>query len=373
MTTHWRPSDVMLAQRATSNLPVARERDGVRPSPNRYYWDHAPVLGSDGVRATRFGGELWIALSARRSRRPERRHERARLRLLTRQNSTWHDEGNLLPDGFSPGSREWAGMATLDHADRLTLYYTAAGNAGESAASYAQRIFAATALLANSAGKPVLSAWRDLGEIVRADGTRYLPADEADGLPGTIRAFRDPFYFNDPADTTAYLLFSASDARATSDKNGLLGMATATKSGWVLQDPILKAEGVTNEMERPHVVHHAGRYYLFWSTHGWTIAPELNAPTGLYGMVADAIMGPYRPLNGNGLVAANPPEQPYQAYSWFVLNDLTVVSFTDMLDGVIEPQPTSPHYPVGKFEGSFAPEFRIALDGATSRIWTEHR
>jgi levansucrase len=54
-----------------------------------------------------------------------------------------------------------------------------------------------------------------------------------------------------------------------------------------------------------------------------------HAPNGLYGMVADHLFGPYRPLNGSGLVLANPAQAPTQAYSWFVSADLIVASFVD--------------------------------------------
>ena len=42
-----------------------------------------------------------------------------------------------------------------------------------------------------------------------------------------------------------------------------------------------------------------------------------------------ARQGPYSPLNRRGLVLSNPPQTPYQAYSQWVLSDLSVVSFVN--------------------------------------------
>lgn len=46
-------------------------------------------------------------------------------------------------------------------------------------------------------------------------------------------------------------------------------------------------------------------------------------------MVSDALLTGWRPVNRTGLVFANPDEAPAQAYSWFVLPDLSVTSFVD--------------------------------------------
>ena len=340
----------------------------------RYYWDQCPVTDRRGDVVTHRDSEVWIALSARVTERAAARHESARLRLLTRSGRRWTDCGNLLPDGFCPGSREWAGVVLVDGTSDVTLYYTATGTAGEPAPTYTQRIFEASATLVTDEPEPRLTDWIDGGEPIRADGARYLVADETRGAPGSIRAFRDPFYFRDAEDANEYLLFCASDARARTAKNAAIGIAAADPSTgrWVLQDPVVLADGVTNEMERPHVVRHLGGYYLFWSTHGWTFAEDIGAPTGLYGMVSESLRGPYRPLNDTGLVVANPADRPYQAYSWLVANDLGVSSFVDMLDGRMGDQPDGPRHPVGTFEGTLAPPFRLRLRGASAWIAAEH-
>ena len=100
--------------------------------------------------------------------------------------------------------------------------------------------------------------------------------------------------------------------------------------GWRLMPPVLSADGLNNELERPHVVKHGQLHYLFWSTQRHVFNPEgLVGPTGLYGMVSERLGGGWRALNGSGLVFSNPAEAPAQAYSWLVLPDHSVASFVD--------------------------------------------
>ena len=131
---------------------------------------------------------------------------------------------------------------------------------------------------------------------------------------------------------------------------------------WELLPPLISADGLNNELERPHAIYRGGLYYLFWSTQSHVIDPAGPVgPTGLYGMVSDRLDGGWKPLNGSALVFANPPEAPAQAYSWLVLPDLSVASFVDDwgLAGRGRPR---------RFGASFAPELRLELDGADARL-----
>src|SRR5690606_33591000 len=85
-------------------------------------------------------------------------------------------------------------------------------------------------------------------------------------------------------------------------------------------------------------------------------------PTGLYGMIAESIGGPWRPLDGSGLVFANPPEAPRQAYSWLVLPDLRVISLVDDWGSNREPGEER------RFGATFAPIQRLALAGDTAKL-----
>ncbi len=332
-------------------------------------WDMWPLALADGSTAAVAGGTLWFVLSAPRLPDPADRHGLARIRLLHEAGGLWRDCGNTLPDGLSPGSREWAGSALLEEASRVTLFYTVAGRRG--AATFEQRLFQTSGFLDLAGATPAITGWSVPAESVESDDDAYVRANQAEGAPGTIKAFRDPAYFRDPADGASYLLFAASLKRSHSAFNGCVGLAQGQGGirRWALLPPVLSADGVNNELERPHVVGHDGRYYLFWSTQTHTFAPGVAAgPNGLYGAVAESLLGPYRPLNGSGLVCANPSAEPTQAYSWWVAGDLQVASFVDYWGMAGRTPKTHPALLRGQFGGVPAPRFQLRLRGDTACI-----
>jgi levansucrase len=271
-----------------------------------------------------------------------------------------------MPDGFSPGSREWSGSAVLDSDGRgLDLYFTAAGRGGEAKSTFVQRLFRARASLDRVDGSWCFRDWRELAELVAQDTAMYMPTDAPCNGPGTIKAFRDPAYFHDPASGAHYAFFAGSRAGSRSAFNGVIGAAMSSSAGdgeWQLLSPLVSADGLNNELERPHVIRHDGRYYLFWSTQAQVFDPAGPVgPTGLYGMVSERVANGWQPLNGTGLVFANPPEAPAQAYSWLVLPDCTVISFVDDWGPAVTGRSR-------RFGGTFAPELRLSLDGASARL-----
>lgn len=351
MTSAWTAEQVCRIGPSSGALiaPVAAA-DRSALDPGRFYWDMWPLQDASGHRASIAGREVWMALTAPDRGDPALRHFEAKIHWLERKcgpdGCEWLDLGPVLPEQAVPFEREWAGSALLDEGV-VTLFFTAAGCAARSG-GYRQELWAASAPLGPD-GWP--GEWSFPAPLVTGYGPHYMPADAHEGAPGMIKAFRDPAFFRDPADGTRYLAFTASLAGSDSAFNGAFGLARHTPSGWVLTPPCLHAEGVNNELERAHLVFHGKHYYAFWSTQTATFAPELrHAPGGLYGMVADSMEGPWRPLNGTGLVLANPQDRPQQTYSWYVDADLTVCSFVDLL-------------PSGTFGGVPAPLLRLDLDG----------
>jgi levansucrase len=331
-----------------------------------------PVQLADGRTASFDGWTVWMVLSAPALPDPDLRHGIARIRLMSEKDTIWRDCGNALPDGLNPGSREWAGSAVFDPGSGvITLFYTVAGFHGEVQPSYAQRLFQTRGKLTAQDGAARITDWTDPAESVRSDGVRYIIVDQKQGIPGFIKGFRDPAHFRDPASGCDYLLFTGSLAGSASDWNGCIGLAEAADAScnaWTLLDPLIAADGLNNEQERPHIVFRDGRYYLFWSTQRKVFAPGApNGPNGLYGMVADTLFGPYVPLNGTGLVAANPHDEPFQTYSWWVTADLEVAGFADLLGVGQGPVIDDPAWRRAHFGGVPAPRFRIALDG--ERAW----
>lgn len=373
-TTAWAPSHVAaISQQEIQQIPVIRAGDVVKAINDVDIWDSWPVQNADGSVASVGGRELWMALAAPFHQDTMQRHYYARIRLFERNESVWSDCGNLLPDGFSPGSREWSGSALYGGTDQtVTLFFTAAGRRDEATFTFEQRIFQTTGRVSMDGNRTSLVGWSQPVEAFAADGVIYMRADQSDGKIGEIKAFRDPAVFQDPQTGDFYILFAGSLGNSSSKHNGAIGLARANGqgfSGWTLLPPLITADELNNELERPHIVMHDGRYYLFWSTQQHVFAPAgPNGPTGLYGMVSENILGPYRPLNGTGLVAANPSEEPLQGYSWLVLDTLEVTSFIDFWG--LEGRSADPGSSLVRhqFGGTFAPRFSLRLDGDRAEI-----
>lgn len=347
--------------------------DGSRlhhPLPGMDLWDLWPLQLADGSTVAIDGWTLWFVLSAPAGADPEARHDIVRIRLMAVRGSEWRDHGNALPDGFCPGSREWAGSALYDPETRaVTLYWTASGLRGEEPRSFTQRMFEATGTLAGGAEGFAIEGWSKPREIAGGPIPHYVLVTAAEGVPGMIKGFRDPAHFRDPADGADYLLFTGSLKESASPWNGCIGLLRREGESWAVLPPLLSADELNNEQERPHIVLHGGRYYLFWSTQRKVFAPDgPNGPNGLYGMVAQSMEGPWLPLNGSGLVAGNPDEAPVQTYSWWVTADLTVHGFVDYPNSLRGNDFGDAAWRRAHFSGVPAEPFRLVLDGTRADV-----
>ncbi|MBO3749984.1 glycoside hydrolase family 68 protein [Streptosporangiaceae bacterium NEAU-GS5] len=362
MTTLWTQRHLdLLIEEPTTTAPLAGPVGRVLADDD--VWDMWPIQDEDGSVAVLCGQELWMALAAPAVGHPEERHDVARIRLLTTDGHGWKDRGPVFADGVSLGSREWSGSAVRRPDGTVSVFYTAAGHRGEARRTFVQRVAEAQLKLVAGDGGPQLDQHADHREVLRSDGGTYLLADEVDGGPGRIRAFRDPGWFRDPADGREYLLVAAS-VPWRDRFMGAVALAGAAGDGWALQPPLVVADGVNHEIERPHIVVHNGSYYLFFTTQRQSFHPPDSAPTGLYGFAAAGLTGPYEPLNGSGLVIRNPQDEPDLAYAWLVVPDLRVVSFLNYraTDGRYPwqaPEAAARH----AFGGTFAPILQLILDG----------
>ncbi len=349
-------------------LPVITAADVVTIAPALDLWDMWPIQHRDG-RTARFDGEtLWMILAADRFADPVARHDVAHIRLFAEDGAgRWTDLGPALPERLSPGARQWSGSAVLgEDGRRVTLYFTAAGRRG-GPLTIEQRQFETTATLDRRDGRLALAHWSEPRELFAPDGVSYAATGgpKAPFIPG----FRDPGFFRDPATGAEHLVFTGSAVGGSGRYDGVIGRADRDGDGWALRPPLLSAAGLCHELERPHLIARDGLYYLFWSTQRGMFAPGgPGGPTGLYGMVSDRFDGGWQPLNGTGLVAANPPEEPSQAYSWLVLDDLSVVSFIDYWGLEGRTPGGTPGLVRSRFGGTIAPRFRLSLSGERSRI-----
>ena len=379
-----------------------------------WLWDWWPVRDRDGVPAEIDGWHVAIALAAPSDVLPGQRHDIAELRYLVSDDNgeTWSATQPLWDRDDAEGSRQWAGSALYDaETETLFSFYTAAGVTGErfeppsideirarddgsdiddegaadytgdEGISYEQRMALATARVVVGADGPRFEDWSDHQILFEGDGELYAATAGTEGGAGEIDAFRDPEYFRDPADGEEYLLFTATMPDARCDGDGVIGIARLAGesdelSDWEVLPPLVDGHCVNNELERPHVVVSDDRYYLLFTTHAHTFDDHVNGPEGLYGFVADDLMGPYEALNGTSLVLANPSEAPFQAYSWMTLPNGVTTSFFQYwgLDDDVDLEyvgEQDPEFQLERFAGTFAPSIEIIFDGNSTRVGEE--
>jgi levansucrase len=344
-----------------------------------WVWDTWPLTNLGTKPISYKGWSVIFSLTAPRNVPFGDRHWFARIGyFFSRDGESWRYGGNLFPQERPAfGSREWAGSSVLI-GDQVNVFYTASGAddapVGERA-NPQQRLATASGRIRADANGVWFTGFRNHRIIAEPDGTLYQTLEQSRSGP-IIYAFRDPFVFRNPADDQVYLLFEgnsggqagthscgrrelgpvppghtvAPESRFYTGNIGLARATTANLRRWQLLPPLLSANCVNQQTERPHLVIEDGSYYLFTISHMFTFAPGLTGPDGLYGFLGDSLRSDYKPLNASALVLGNPADAPVQQYSEFVMPNWLVESFIDTLPGEI-------------FGGTLAPTLRIVPDG----------
>jgi levansucrase len=385
--SRWTRDHVRRLERTDENTAPVIYPPAEKTDPDNHIWDTWLLRTPDGDVAEVDGYRVVVALTAPSDLLPGKRHDVATHRFYySVDGRNWVVGGDAFGASEPLGSRQWAGSATYDpETGDVRLYYTAAGVRDEAELSYTQHLAVAHGgSIRVDDGVHLDGPWHH-ESLAHPDGTRYEREEQSRGPTYT---FRDPWYFEDPETGEAYLLFEGntpvpegSDAcggdPAQQAFNGSVGIARASREDPTeceLLPPLLDAVCVNQELERPHVVYREGTYYLFVASHRHTFAPGLDGYDALYGFAADSLFGEYEPLNGSGLVATNPANAPFQAYSWLAYghrDEILVTSFFNYYD---YDRPTlddvahlSEAEQFRRFGGTLAPTLRLGVDGR--RTW----
>ncbi|RPJ93987.1 glycoside hydrolase family 68 protein [Rummeliibacillus sp. TYF005] len=370
-----------------------------RISEDLWVWDMWPLQEKDGSIAVLPGGwRVLFTLSAPRSVLPNNRHDVARIAYFySRDGLNWIQGGLVFEEGTAFGSRQWAGSAMIDNG-KIHYFYTASGRRGEAQITYEQRIaYTSSGFVSDLDGVEFVN-FTPHQIILEPDGVLYQTLEQSEQSESTIiYAFRDPWFFKDPATGCEYLLFEGNIAGNNSEINcgltgeleqqasqytGNIGIALLRNNSytsWQLLPALLEAGCTNQQTERPHIIVSSGRYYLFTDSHRFTFAPGLTngpGPDGLYGFVANTLRGNYQPLNSGGLVVSNPIEEPNQAYSWLVLPDFSVLSFIDTynLQGITTDELSNlpESFQIEHFGGTLAPTLQLRVSGRTTEIVADY-
>jgi levansucrase len=357
-----------------------------------WIWDTWPLTNLSTDVVTYRGWHVIFSLTAPRNIFFGDRHWQARIGFFySRDARTWRYGGHLFPAGFSRGSREWAGSTILREGNEVQTFYTASGrdNGGINPNDPLQRLATASGRIHANNNRVWFTGFRDHTIIAEADGRLYQTLEQSQAGP-IIYAFRDPFVFRNPDDDRSYILFEGNtggvagqyrctrrdlgplppghvvppDSRFFTGNIGLAEAADSSLRRFRLLPPILSANCVNQQTERPHLVFRGGRVYLFTISHMFTFAPGLTGPDGVYGFVGPSLRSNYQPLNGSALVLGNPAEQRLQQYSHYVMPNLLVESFIDTI--FTQPGEQAPVY-----GGTLAPTLRLSIRDTNTYVVEE--
>ncbi|MYS88718.1 MULTISPECIES: glycoside hydrolase family 68 protein [Streptomyces] len=355
-TAVWSRADALKLKQDSTNTAPRVSPDFPVMTDKVWVWDTWPLTKLNTQTATYKGWHVIFSLTAPRSVPFGDRHWYAKIGYFySRDAKSWKYGGDLFPAGTSFGSREWAGSTALV-GDKVQSFYTASGhdNGGVDPSDALQRLAQATGKIHADKNRVWFSGFRDHRIIAEADGKMYQTLEQSQQGP-IIYAFRDPFVFRDPRDRKVHLLFEGNTGGTAGSYQctkrdlgdlpaghevpedskyytGNIGLATAdgdSMENWKLQPPLLSANCVNQQTERPHLIIRGGKYYLFTISHKFTFAPGLSGWDGLYGFVGPGLRSDYRPLNGSALVLGNPEDAPTQQYSHYVMPNGLVESFID--------------------------------------------
>jgi levansucrase len=394
--THAPQDDFTAVWSRAQALKVTRDPTNTKPrippdfpvmSNQVWVWDTWPLTNLN-TRPVRYKGwHVIFSLTAPRTVPFGDRHWWARIGYFySRDGSSWRYGGDLFPQRSPFGSREWAGSTVLV-GNQVNVLYTASGGDGNEPGERGdplQRLAHASGRIHADADGVWFTGFRNHRVIAEPDGRMYQTLEQSRAGP-IIYAFRDPFVFRDPADGQVYLLFEGNSGGQAGSHTcgtrelgpvppghqvapearfytGNIGIAEATRANlrrWRLLPPLLSANCVNQQTERPHLVIENGQYHLFTISHTFTFAPGLTGPDGLYGFIGPSLRSDYKPLNASGLVLGNPADAPVQQYSEYVMPNWLVESFIDTLPGEI-------------FGGTLAPTLEITPDGASTFFVKQH-
>lgn len=393
-----------------------------------WVWDTWPLTDEKADQYSVNGWEVVFSLVADRDLGFDERHTYAKIGYFFRkagvpadqrpENGGWtygglvFDEGvtgKIFPDQSYSHQTQWSGSARIFEGGKIKLFFTDVAfyrnQDGSDRKPYDARIALSEGNIHASKKGVRFTGFGKVDDLLQADGKYYQ-----NGEQNPYYNFRDPFTFEDPAHPgKTYMVFEGNsgvrrgDRACTEEDMGYapgdphaetpdevmdrganlqmanVGLAVAENkdlSEWKFLPPILSANCVTDQTERPQIYMKDGKYYLFTISHRSTFAAGIDGPEGVYGFVGDGIRSDYQPLNrGSGLALGSPsnlnfptgnpfaphPDQhpgQFQAYSHYVMPDGLVQSFIDTVG-------TSESFRRG---GTLGPTVRLDIEGDTATV-----
>ncbi|AWB44390.1 glycoside hydrolase 68 family protein [Paenibacillus sp. CAA11] len=336
------------------NLPSAKGFDENGNSIDLDVWDTWPLQNADGTVANYHGYQIVFGLAGD----PKRGWDTFIYMFYkkTGDNSinAWKNAGRVFKDTdknvpndtiLNKQAEEWSGSATLTNDGHIRLFYTNRQGWDPANGFYGKQTLTTAQVNTSESQSNVLKVdgVEDFKSIFDGDGKMYQTVDQAfsDGDFSDNHTLRDPHYVEDNGHK--YLVFEAntgtetgyqgedsfnnrafydgstkffrdekekllqsSSKKSISLANGALGIIELNDDYTLknVMKPLIASNTVTDEIERANVFKLNGKWYLFTDTRGAKMFVDGIGAKDIYmlGYVSNSLTGPYKPLNGTGLV-----------------------------------------------------------------------
>lgn len=393
------------------NLPAAYARDAQTGQYEHLdIWDSWPVQNPQTSEVVNWHGyQLVMAMMGV----PNQNDNHVYL-LYNRYNdsdlSHWQNAGPIFGYNASPLSQEWSGSAIVNPDDSIQMFYTQVDTSDDN--SNHQKLATAMVNLSEQDGNVVINNVENNRVLFEGDGHYYqsYPQWRATNQGADNIALRDSHVVDD-ADGSRYLVFEG----ATGSQNyqgehqvynwknyggsdhqnyqdfftilhnqdiksraswanaaiGILRLSDQGKTPTVAQlyTPLITANMVSDEIERPDVVKIGGKFYLFADTrlnrgsndYAWQKANRvIGDNVAMIGYVSDHLTDGYQPLNSTGVVLTSsvPINWRTATYSYYAL---PVAGHDDCV--LITAYMTNRNYVAGPgMNSTWAPSFLVRLN-----------
>jgi levansucrase len=398
------------------NIPSAVKYDENGNKIELDVWDTWPLQNADGTVAEYNGYQIVFGLAGDPKVGSDTFIYMFYKKIGDTSLDSWKNAGRVFKntDKLGPNdpilnnqAEEWSGSATLTSDGEVRLFYTNRHPWAPEQGFYGKQTLTTAQINVSKANADTLKidGVEDFKSIYDGgNGKNYQTIDQAfgGGDYADNHTLRDPHYVEENGHK--YLVFEANTGSETGyqgekslfnkayyggseiffqdEKNKLLQSSKkdlAEKANGALgiielnddytfkkeMKPLIASNTVTDEIERANVFELNGKWYLFTSSRGskMTIDGIDNEDIYMFGYVSDSLNGPYKPLNGTGLVL-HQDLNPYDitwSYAHFAIpqvegNNVVVTSYMTNR---------------GYFEdhhSTFAPSFLLNIDGSKTSV-----
>ncbi|WP_339190377.1 glycoside hydrolase family 68 protein [Paenibacillus sp. FSL P2-0121] len=399
------------------NIPAAIKFDENGNKIEMDVWDTWPLQNADGTVASYKGYQIVFGLAGDPNNGSDtfiylfyKKEGDNSISSWKNAGRVFKDSDKLVPDDYvlNNQAEEWSGSATMTSDGKVRLFYTNRHPWDPDRGFYGKQTLTTAQINVSAPDGDTLKidGVEDMksiydgnqGEIYQSvDITGFSKGDYDDN-----HTLRDPHYVEDKGHkylvfeantgtTTGYQgedslfnkayygnsnaffqaekkkLLSSADKTSAEIANGALGIIELNNDYTFKKEmkPLLASNTVTDEIERANIFKLNGKWYLFTSSRGSKMFIDGIDDEDIYmlGYVSNSLTGPYKPLNGTGLVL-HQDLNPYDitwTYAHFAIpqvkgNNVVITSYM-----------TNRGY-FGDHHSTFAPSFVLNIKGSKTSV-----